>query len=123
MAAQPATPYDEHFGLRRGMSLTGRGELRVDRYGRRVVSRLYVREGRQGELTMAVPAGGGRDLVAHGLIRKVKQDRVEAEMRMFNGSPARGKMKLRFDKRRGWLERAEWDGRTRDGRARLDFRR
>lgn len=117
---------DQSYGfqgnLRQGVTLIGRGDLRVERYGRMPVQRIFVRETQRGELVLALDAARGRDQVARAVIRKYKDDRIEGELVQFNGRPARGKIKLRFDERRGYFERAEIDGRVLDDKVKLDFR-
>lgn len=109
--------------LRRGVTFMGRGDLRLDRGGRIQVQRIFARETQRGELVLAIDAWRGRDQVARAVIRKWKDDRIEGDLVQFNGRPARGKVKLRFDDRRGYLERAEIDGRVFNDKVKLDFRR
>lgn len=107
--------------LRRGITLTGYGELREDRF-RAPVSRIFAREARQGELRLTLDTRG-RDQFARAIVRKWKSDKIEAELTEFNGAPARGKVKIEFDDRRGYFEKAEINGKSYGGDIRLKFRR
>lgn len=111
------------FGdLRRGMSLVGRGELKVESRGRMPVSRIFVRQSNRGDLTLAIDSYRGRDQVARAVVRKWRDDKIEAELVSFNGAPARGKLKIEFDGRRGYFEKAEISGKVYNDDIRLKFR-
>lgn len=108
--------------LRQGMSLMGRGELKVESRGTMPVSRIFVRQSNRGELTLAIDSYRGRDQVARAIVRKWKHDKIEADLVSFNGAPARGSIKIEFHGDRGYFEKAKIDGRFPGGKVKLDFR-